>query len=312
VAIDTETFAFPLPAHSPDICIGGVAEGSRFLDIGDTVFGDGHFLNGRVDQFLLYDRVLTEDDLSGLIDTNRLTTTPGSPTVDEDCTTSILLSREDVVTPGSCTHAWSIDRIWSATDACGNLAVSTQQLNVADQTAPALICPPDIVVSNGFVRGGALVHFTVQAMDDLDAHPIVDCFPPAGSVFPFGTTTVECVAIDACGNSNTCSFTVSVMNGAADDDGDGVSNLDEWRADTDPNDPDSALRIVEVSGTPAGSLICWQGGIAVTQYLECATSPTGPWIPVYTNLPPTAVTASNLHHLVDMPLRFYRIRVDGR
>ncbi len=38
----------------------------------------------------------------------------------------------------------------------------------------------------------------------------VTCNPPSGSVFPKGTTTVTCCANDAAGNTNCCSFTVTV------------------------------------------------------------------------------------------------------
>jgi hypothetical protein len=38
----------------------------------------------------------------------------------------------------------------------------------------------------------------------------VRCDPPSGSVFPKGTTTVTCCANDAAGNTNCCSFTVTV------------------------------------------------------------------------------------------------------
>ena len=37
------------------------------------------------------------------------------------------------------------------------------------------------------------------------------CNPPSGSCFGPGLTTVTCTATDACGNSNTCSFTVDVV-----------------------------------------------------------------------------------------------------
>ena len=43
------------------------------------------------------------------------------------------------------------------------------------------------------------------------ATPIVSASPPSGSVFPLGTTTVNCVAVNASGVSNTCSFTVTVQ-----------------------------------------------------------------------------------------------------
>ena len=37
------------------------------------------------------------------------------------------------------------------------------------------------------------------------------CTPPSGSLFPVGTTTVNCAGTDALGNVSTCSFTVTVI-----------------------------------------------------------------------------------------------------
>src|SRR5262249_24791170 len=37
------------------------------------------------------------------------------------------------------------------------------------------------------------------------------CSPASGSMFPIGTTTVTCTASDACGQTATCSFKVTVV-----------------------------------------------------------------------------------------------------
>ncbi|WP_431180576.1 HYR domain-containing protein [Bacillus luti] len=39
----------------------------------------------------------------------------------------------------------------------------------------------------------------------------VTCYPPSGSFFNVGTTTVTCTAIDIHGNSSTCNFYVTVV-----------------------------------------------------------------------------------------------------
>ena len=41
--------------------------------------------------------------------------------------------------------------------------------------------------------------------------PRVACNPASGSVFAIGTTTVNCTATDASGNSSACSFAVTVL-----------------------------------------------------------------------------------------------------
>jgi len=56
---------------------------------------------------------------------------------------------------------------------------------------------------------GAVVYFSVTAYGGCDA-PSVTLKPPSGSIFPWGTTTVTATASDQCGNTNRCSFTVTV------------------------------------------------------------------------------------------------------
>ena len=72
----------------------------------------------------------------------------------------------------------------------------------------------------------------------------------------------------------------------SDADGDGVSNADEYAADTDPADPESVFRIVSVSPTN----IVWRGGCERTQVVERTESigAGAVWTGVLTNLPPTA------------------------
>src|SRR5205085_5669853 len=58
---------------------------------------------------------------------------------------------------------------------------------------------------------GAIVPFASPAANDLvDGAVAVTCAPQGGSLFPLGTTTVTCVAMDRAGNSAQAGFTVSV------------------------------------------------------------------------------------------------------
>jgi hypothetical protein len=59
------------------------------------------------------------------------------------------------------------------------------------------------------------IAFNVTATDNCATPLTVVCTPPSGSLFPPGTNTVTCYAIDACGNrSATCSFKVIVRSQA--------------------------------------------------------------------------------------------------
>ena len=59
---------------------------------------------------------------------------------------------------------------------------------------------------------GAAVTYTATANDNVDGSVPVSCTPASGSMFAIGTTTVNCSATDAHGNSATGSFSVTVRS----------------------------------------------------------------------------------------------------
>lgn len=78
--------------------------------------------------------------------------------------------------------------------------------------APQITCPPDIVTTAYATCGfGKVVTYPPPVVVDGG---LASCTPPPGSFFPFGTTTVTCVATNACG-TNVCTFTVTVNYGGA-------------------------------------------------------------------------------------------------
>jgi hypothetical protein len=81
-----------------------------------------------------------------------------------------------------------------------------------DTTPPVLTLPANInAVATG--PAGAAVSFAATATDDLDGPVPVACAPPSGATFAIGTTTVNCSASDAAGNTTTGSFTVTTAVG---------------------------------------------------------------------------------------------------
>ena len=97
-----------------------------------------------------------------------------------------------------------------AMDDLRNSARCDFTVSVVDVTPPVITCPTG-VVARCTGPAGALVDFTVTATDECDPQPRVYCTPPSGSLFPLGTTTVICVAVDAMNNQATNSFPVTVI-----------------------------------------------------------------------------------------------------
>ena len=86
----------------------------------------------------------------------------------------------------------------------------TITVTVLDTTPPVLTTPGNITVAASGPNG-AVVNFTVSAVDNYDPTPTVICSPVAGSTFAIGDHMVTCTATDDRNNSASASFTVSVV-----------------------------------------------------------------------------------------------------
>src|SRR5208337_5307349 len=57
---------------------------------------------------------------------------------------------------------------------------------------------------------GAVVYYSATASGGCSPPPSIMAYPPSGSAFPVGTTTVFVTASDTCGQTTNCSFSVTV------------------------------------------------------------------------------------------------------
>ena len=90
---------------------------------------------------------------------------------------------------------------------------SLARCRCSDTEPPTLFCPALVgAIDRLGTAPGEIVTFTVTATDDQDPSPDVVCVPPSGSLFPPGTTLVDCTATDASGNSSTAQFPVLVRS----------------------------------------------------------------------------------------------------
>ena len=96
----------------------------------------------------------------------------------------------------------------TASDTCGNSTNCSFVVNVV-ATPIVLTCSSNITVS-ATSPGGATVFYGVTASGGCSL-PSISAYPPSGSTFPVGGTTVFVTASDGCGNSTNCSFIVTVV-----------------------------------------------------------------------------------------------------
>jgi len=91
-----------------------------------------------------------------------------------------------------------------ATDQNGNTATCSFTVTVNDMEPPEIICSPILVI--GATPPGqscATVDYPMPTATDNCPGVTVTCIPAPGSCFPLGTTTVNCVATDASGNTTS-------------------------------------------------------------------------------------------------------------
>ena len=69
-------------------------------------------------------------------------------TATDNCTTAQTVVYTETRTNGSCPNNYTLARVWTATDACGNVVSHTQTLTVQDTTAPVFVeaLPADLVL----------------------------------------------------------------------------------------------------------------------------------------------------------------------
>jgi hypothetical protein len=95
----------------------------------------------------------------------------------------------------------------TASDGCGTRTNCSFVVTVVQ--SPIVVNCPSNITTTATSSGGAIVFYSVTASGGCST-PIVSGYPPSGSTFPVGATTVNVTASDSCGNSANCSFVVTV------------------------------------------------------------------------------------------------------
>ena len=114
--------------------------------------------------------------------------------------------------PGSSFPKGTTTVTCTATDASGNTASCSFTVTVVDTQPPTITCPANMTTSTDPGQCSAVVNYPAPIASDNCPGVTISCSPPPGSTFPKGTTTVNCTATDASGNTASCSFTVTVVD----------------------------------------------------------------------------------------------------
>jgi hypothetical protein len=102
--------------------------------------------------------------------------------------------------------------VLTVTDEEGNTSTCTSIIVVVDGINPVAICPTNFTENNDTGQCSAVVNFILSDGTDNCAGVTQSADPASGSVFPVGMTSVTVTATDASGNTDTCVFTITVID----------------------------------------------------------------------------------------------------
>jgi outer membrane protein assembly factor BamB len=141
---------------------------------------------------------------------------PATVTAADNCSAEVAVDFAETRIDGANPDEYTLERIWSATDACGNPAQELQILSVVDTAPPALICP-SVAPAECSSPSGAPVSLVASAVDACSATVRIENDrssngPDASDTYPLGTTSVSFTATDAAGNQASCATPVTVKD----------------------------------------------------------------------------------------------------
>lgn len=128
------------------------------------------------------------------------------------CDTPEVTYTDETISTGPCAGSTEILRTWTATyPSLPELSSTCQQsIVLADTKAPLISnCPSDITVSPNDECSAAVTWVAPTATDNCGI-PAIESDIANGSSFAEGQTTVTYTSTDACGNTASCTFNITV------------------------------------------------------------------------------------------------------
>ena len=161
----------------------------------------------------------------------------GDVTASDNCTAVDDLTITQPPAAGTTISGQTNSVTLTVTDDAGNFSEASFNAEVIDITNPTITCLENQVIDLNQGESFYTVQGTefdpIGADDNCELASVLNDFNDAetlsGAEFPEGTTTVVWTAIDAAGNTQTCSFDVSVNASV------GISDLSENGINIYPN-----------------------------------------------------------------------------
>jgi hypothetical protein len=175
---------------------------------------------------------------------------------------------------------------WNVSDVNGNAAeVVVQTIIVTDAQAPVITCPGDINTTVGFGETGKVITYDLPEATDNCGIETLELIsgPASGAIFPLGPTSVTYRATDASGNTQDCSFIVTITE-SADNEKPVISDCPiDITVSTDPNNCNALVNWTAPSATDnSGSVTLtsnFEPGsifpVGITQVIYTATDVAG-------------------------------------
>lgn len=135
------------------------------------------------------------------------------PTSD-NCGGTVTVTNSDVIVNMTCANRFTINRTYTATDACGNTATCLQVITVFDNTPPLITCPANVTVqcaSQVPAANTASVVTSDNCTGTVTVTVAADVITNMTCANRFTITRVY-TATDVCGNSATCAQTITVFD----------------------------------------------------------------------------------------------------
>jgi len=184
----------------------------------------------------------------------------------DNCTANpVVTFVSDVSDGNSCPEV--ITRTYSVTDNCGNSITVTQLITIGDTTDPTISCPvpqtvpadyeklfgtvnlaAPVIADNCTATGDLTLTWSMTGATTANGTGVI----PSPYQFNIGTTTVTYTVADACNNTASCSFVITItakpVITCAPDISD-VADLDKCSKDLDPGHPTLVEGAVPITWT---------------------------------------------------------------